>query len=482
MFLALNSLLGLALPWVVQHIVDTAFTHADMALLNRITGGLVLIFAARAVLDFSQTYLLSWVGERVVANLRRALYEHLQLMPLRFYNSTRLGELVSRLGNDVTTIQDAVTTTLLSLLSQLVTFVGGTVVIVVMDWRLTLLMLTTLPLAMGGIFYLGRTIRRISTEAQDALAETTAVAEETLAGIRIVKSFAREPYEAARYGEAVEELFRIALRRVKIRAVLGPIINLLGFGSIAAVLWFGGREVIEGRLTPGQLVSFLLYTIILAYPIAAFTGLYGEFQQALGASERVFELLDADAEIQDDPDAVTLPPIQGTVQFENVSFGYYDDGTHEVLHEVSLEAQPGQVVALVGPSGAGKTTLVNLIPRFYHPSEGRICIDGHDIQHLCLRSLREQIGIVPQEAALFSGSVRTNLAYGKLDAGPEEIECRGAGGQRAWVHHGVTRWVRYIGGRARAQAERRPAPADRHRTGHSERPSYTDPGRGDVVA
>jgi subfamily B ATP-binding cassette protein MsbA len=423
LLLVVDSLLGLALPWVVQRIVDSALNRADLALLNRITAGLLALFIIRAGLEFGQTYLLSWVAERVVANLRRLLYAHLHTMPLAFFNETRVGELVSRLGNDVMTVQDAVTGTLLNLLSQIVTLVGGIIIILWMDWRLTLLMLVTLPLALGGMSFLGQAIHRISKDAQDAMAGLSATAEETLAGVRIVKSFAREPYEVNRYGTAVENLFRLVLQRVWVRAVVGPIITFLAFAAVLVVLWFGGREVIAGRLTPGQLVSFLLYAIILAYPMAAFTGLYGQFQQALGASERVLELLDTPPEMQDDPDAQPLPPIRGAVRFENVSFDYGNSDTaHEVLCNVALDVPPGQVVALVGPSGAGKTTLVNLLPRFYDPTQGTIRIDGYDIRHVQMRSLREQIGIVPQETALFSGSVRDNIAYGKLGATAAEIE------------------------------------------------------------
>jgi subfamily B ATP-binding cassette protein MsbA len=307
LLLTVDSLLGLALPYGVQFIVDRALVQADMRTLNLITAGLVLLFVVRALLGFGQTYVLAWVAERVVANLREQLYAHLHTLPLRFFNSTRVGELISRLTNDVMTIQDAVTTTLLSLLSQLVTLVGGTIIIFYMDWRLSLLMLTTVPLVIVGMFFLGRAIGQISKQVQDALADVSATSEEALTGVRIVKSFAREPYEVSRYTNGVERLFGIALRRVRVRAILGPIIGLLAFGAIAIVLWFGGREVIQHRLTAGQLVSFLIYTIVLAYPISTLTGLYGSLRQALGASERVFDLLDTPPEMQDNPGAVALP-------------------------------------------------------------------------------------------------------------------------------------------------------------------------------
>jgi subfamily B ATP-binding cassette protein MsbA len=233
----------------------------------------------------------------------------------------------------------------------------------------------------------------------------------------------------ARYGQGVERLFGLAVKRVRIRSILGPVIGLIAFSTIAIVLWFGTRAVLAGTLTPGQLVSFLLYTMMIASPIATYTALYSQLQQAIGASERVFDLLDTPPEMQDAPDAIPLPQVTGAVRFESVSFDYQDSAqtagsgqNREVLQDINLAAEPGQVVALVGPSGAGKTTLVNLIPRFYDPTAGRILIDGYDIRDVQMRSLREQIGIVPQEVSLFSGTVRDNIAYGKLDATLDEIE------------------------------------------------------------
>lgn len=421
--LTLNSLAGLALPLVISKVVDGALLEASLETLNRVIGLLLGLFLLQAVFGFGQSYLLGWVGERVVANLREMLYAHLQNMPLRFFAGTRTGELLSRLGNDVSTIQNAVTDTLLSLLSNAIMLLGGVIIIFVMAWRLALVMLAVVPLAVIGMIVLGRWVRRYSRQVQDALADISATAEEALAGVRIVKSFAREPYEIGRYGEGVERLFGIAIKRVRLGAILGPVIGLLAFSSIAVVLWVGSREVIAGHLTPGQLVSFLLYTMMIASPIASFTSLYAQFQRALGASERVFQLLDTAPEMQDAPDASDLPPIRGEVRFEGVCFDYGDTAeTRIVLSDIDLAARPGQVVALVGASGAGKTTLVNLIPRFYDPNCGRILIDGHDIREVRLRGLREQIGIVPQETALFSGSVRNNIAYGKLDATQAEIE------------------------------------------------------------
>ena len=240
------------------------------------------LFILQAILGFGQSYLVGWTGERVVANLREHVYDHLHEMPLRFFANQRVGELLSRLSNDVTTIQNAVTDTLLSLLNNTLTLIGGVIIIFVMAWRLTLVMLAVVPLAVLGMIFLGRLVRTLSKQVQDALAEASGTAEEALSGVRIVKSFAREPYESGRYAATVEKLFDISIRRVRLSAILGPIIGFIAFSAIALVLWFGSREVIADRLTAGQLISFLLYTMMVASPIANFTALYSQFQRALG--------------------------------------------------------------------------------------------------------------------------------------------------------------------------------------------------------
>jgi subfamily B ATP-binding cassette protein MsbA len=301
-----------------------------------------------------------------------------------------------------------------------VTASGVIVIAASMSWRLTALMLVTVPVMVLATRLMGRRIRGISRQVQDTLAEASAVVEETVGGIRIVKSFAREPYERARFGEKVDFLFETAMDRTRIRSVLGPAMQLLVYGSLVLVLWVGGREVVQGRLTAGELIAFLLYASMLSGPLGSFAALYGQVQTALGSTERVFEMLDTRPEIVETPDARPLPPIVGHVVLHDVSFDY--DARQPVLRQVSLEARPGQVVALVGPSGVGKTTLVNLVSRFYDPSRGRITIDGHDVRQVTLHSLRDQIGIVPQETIVFSDTIAANIRYGKLDATRDEIE------------------------------------------------------------
>jgi subfamily B ATP-binding cassette protein MsbA len=418
--LVLISLLGLAMPWAVQTLVDLVAVGQDLAQLNRIALVLAGIFVLRSAFGFVQTYVTAWVGERVVARLRRELYEHLLSLSLGFFAGQRVGALVSRLGNDVLVIQSAVTGNLVVLLQQIVTFLGVVVVVAVMNWRLTLLMTISMPGMVLITRLMGRRMQQIARLVQDTLAEASAVVEETVGGIRIVKSFAREDHEMGRFGGKVDALFGAAMRRTRVFAVMGPLMGLLMYGSLTLVLWVGGQEVLHGRLTPGQLIGFLFYALMLTGPLGSFAGLYGQVQAALGATERVFELLDTRPGIAEMPGARPLPPIAGRVVFEEVSFDY--DPRQPVLRGVTLEAGPGEVIALVGPSGVGKTTLVNLIPRFYDASQGRILIDGHDVRSVTLRSLRAQIGIVPQETLLFGDTIAANIRYGKLDATPEEIE------------------------------------------------------------
>jgi subfamily B ATP-binding cassette protein MsbA len=428
--LILASLLGLAMPWAVQQLVDSVIVGQDLTQLNRI--GLILagVFILRAACNVAYMYLIAWIGERVVADLRRQIYEHLLSLSLRFYDSQRVGEIISRLSNDVQIIQNAATSNLVVLLQEIVTAIGVVAVVWAMNWRLTALLTVSIPGMVLVTRFMGRRIRRITRQVQDTLAELSAVAEETVSGIRTVLSFAREEYEIDRFGQEVTTLFKAAMQRTRIYAFLGPLISLLIYGSLALVLWVGGREVILGRLTPGQLIAFLFYATMFSGPLGGLASLYGQVQTALGAGERIFELLDTHSEVVEDPKAEPLPAITGHVVLDDVSFEY--DPRQPVLCHLTLEARPGQVVALVGPSGVGKTTLVNLIPRFYDPTTGRITIDGHDVRYVTLRSLRDQIGIVPQETLLFSDTIAANIRYGKLEATQGEIE---AAARAANAHH-----------------------------------------------
>ncbi|MCP5099097.1 MAG: ATP-binding cassette domain-containing protein [Chloroflexi bacterium] len=418
--LLFSVLLGLILPLVIQNLVDVVLIDKNLSQLNLLAIGLLVVFIVQGIFSFAHRLSLAFVGERVIADIRIQLYSHLQQLSLKFYADYRTGDVVSRLTNDVSQLQAAITTNLVALLRQAVTLIGASILLFILNWRLTLVILTGIPFISLTMVYLGRKIRKAAKAVQDALAEAANVVEETTSGIRIVKSFARETHEIGRFSARIGDTFDAAMTRAKLSAILGPVIGFMAFASITFTLWYGSFEVIQGRLTAGGLVAYLVYTMMVAAPIASLAGLYAQFQSALGATERLFELLDTKPDINSDPDAPKMPQVHGKVAFDNVSFHYNDQVA--VLEDVSFAAKPGQVIALVGPSGAGKSTLVNLIPRFYDVVEGDIRIDDTNIQEVDVTSLRDQIGIVPQETILFSDTVLANIKYGKLDATIEEIE------------------------------------------------------------
>lgn len=419
--IVVGSILGLAGPFTLQFLIDAVFRDNDRELLNRITLILIVIFASQSVFYFIRSYLLAYVGERVMADLRVKLFEHLQGLSLSFFNNRRTGELVSRLTNDVSTVRGVVTRDISTALSQILSFFGALILIIVTDWRLTLFMFALIPLVMFFAIVFGRRLRALSSSVQDQLANATTVLEESIGGIRVVKSFTREKYETSRFSNAIEDTVALAMKRIKLSSTFGPTISFLGFGAVVSIFWFGGNEVLSGRLTAGQLFMFLILTLTIAGSIGQFSGLWTGLQEALGATKRLFEILDTDSDIEDKPDAASLPLVDGEIIFADVSFAYSDNLETPILNNINLSIHPGEVLALVGPSGAGKTTLVNLIPRFFEPTAGKITVDGHDIREVRLQSLREQIGIVPQETLLFGGSVKENLLYGKLDATEEQL-------------------------------------------------------------
>ncbi len=422
-FLAIivGSLLGLAGPYTLQFLIDAVFKENNAALLNQITLILIAIFAAQSFFYFIRSYLLTFVGERVMADLRLRLFEHLQGLSLSFFNERRTGELVSRVTNDVSTVRALVTSDISTAISQVLTFFGALVLIVITNWRLTLFMILLIPAVMAIAMLVGRRLRALSSRVQDQLANATTVLEESLSGVRVVQSFTREDYEKSRFRESIEKTFSLAMQRLRISALFGPVVSFLGFAAVVAVFWFGGREVLSGNLTAGQLFMFLVLTLTIAGSIGQFSGLWTGLQEALGATRRLFEILDTETDITEAPDAVALPRVQGHIKIEALNFAYLDHPEDLILQDINLEIQPGEVLALVGPSGAGKTTLVNLIPRFFDPDQGSIRIDGYDLRQVQVRSLREQIGLVPQETLLFGGTVRENLLYGRLEASEEEL-------------------------------------------------------------
>ena len=419
--LLISTALGLAWPQVVQRVIDVGLR--DAGFLDVLVLGLILVFLVRAFLEGLRQFVMAYTGEKVIFDLRMAIVRHMQSLSLAFFNRRKTGELMSHVTSDATLVHGVITQTVIQVLGQVLTLVGGVVVIFLMNWRLALLTLVVAPpIALLGQ-RMGRRIRDISRQAQDAQGEAVGVLQEAIAEVRVVQAFTREDYEATRFREKLLFTFNKTIERSRIAATMFPIIGFLGFFSSIVVLWYGGHEVASGQMTAGMLVAFLLYMNMVAGPVGGLASQWTQVQQAFGAADRIFALLDTVADIQDRPGATVLPPVRGEIRFEAVDFRYGPAGPEPVvLDGVTTTFQPGETTALVGPSGAGKTTLVNLVGRFYDPVGGRIVVDGHDLRDVTVRSLREQIAVVPQEPILFADTIRENIRYGRLEATDAAID------------------------------------------------------------
>ncbi len=415
------SALGLVYPQVLGNLVDTALQpESDPSSLNVISLGLLAVFALQAGFNVIRIYYLNVMGEGVVADLRKAAYAHLMTLPVKFFDNRKTGEITSRLTSDVAVLQSTVSTSLAQTLAQAMTFIGGVTLMFVASPRLSLIVLSFLPITIVAAAIFGRKLRRVSTLFQDRVADANSYAEEAIAANRVVKWFTYERAEVERYGGAVDESYRVARRRARLQALFSPMVTFVGFGTLAIVFWVGGRQVLADEMTAGDLVTFLLYTITVAGAIGTFTGLYSQLQSSLGASKRIFELLDEESDVLEPRQPVELSVVQGRVTFVGVAFAYSDRDT-AVLADVSFDIEPGETVALVGPSGAGKSTVVQLVPRFYDPDAGSVRLDGVDLRELRLMDVRRHMAAVPQETQLFSGTIAENLRVGKPDATDDEL-------------------------------------------------------------
>jgi len=417
--LVVGTLAGLLLPLVVGGFVGEVVSAGDAGGLDQLVLLLAGLTVVLAVTTFAQTWALGVMGERIVARLRGQVFDRLVSLELDFYTRRRVGELISRLSSDVTQVRTMLTQTLTSLLSSVLSLIGAVAILFLLSPSLLIIILALAPALVIVAMVFARPLRRLSTKVQDAIAASTTTAEEALSGIRVVKSFGREGWERQRYDEDLRGVVGTATRLVTARGLFGAMMTLLGFGTLIVILWYTGRLVIEGSLTLGSLTSFLLYGIAIGTSLSSIAGIYGQFQEGAGAVVRVFEIIDERPTIRDDPAALALTEVEGGITFEGVSFGY--GAERAVLRDIDLDIAPGEVLAVVGPSGAGKTTLCNLIPRLWDVSEGRLLIDGHDVREVGLASLREAISLVPQEATVFGGSAAENIRYGRLEASHDEL-------------------------------------------------------------
>jgi ATP-binding cassette, subfamily B, bacterial MsbA len=438
----LTSIFTIAYPALTGQIIDSAISK-NVSALHSIIFLLLGLGIAQAIISFLQNYWMTNIGEKVVIELRIRLFRHLQKLPLSFFQENRTGELLSRMTNDVSLIRGAITNNLISFVQSLLTLLLGLAVIIggpntilatarqfninvplapsTVSFGPTLLIVALIlfPVAILPIIT-SRSLRRFTKQELTKLSEATASSEEAISNAKIVKAFTREDYETERYNSIAWQQFSIVRKRSRLQSLVQGGTGLISSAGIAVFLWYAGSAVLNGSLTIGILATIVIYFGILAQPFITLGNLYAQFQTALGAAERVFELLDQPVTIADEPGAPVLPPVKGDVHFEQVQFSY--DAQTTVLHDLTFEAEQGKVVALVGPSGAGKTTIANLIPRFFDVQGGRITVDGYDIRHVQVKSLREQIGIVLQEPVLFGATIRENIAYGRLDATLDEIE------------------------------------------------------------
>lgn len=410
---------NLYLPWIIKDMIDKVLAEKNMAMLNVISVSIVVVFAIRGFFYYWQSYLVSYIGQRVVVDVREVMFKKFQRMPMAYFDKHQTGETMSYITNDVAAIQAALVDNLIEFFTEAAILVGSIVLMLYIDWKLTLLTLITVPMVGYAMKIFGRKIKRSGALIQERIADITALLQESISSIRVVKSFVREDYEIKRFRAENLLNFQAVMKNVQLTSLLTPTVEFLAAVAVTFIVWFGGYEVVQGIMSAGSLVAFLTYAVNLANPVKRLSRIYGRMQQAMAAIDRIFSVLDMKETVNDKPNAVTLPKVEGRVSVENITFSY--DDKHNALENVSFEVSPGQMIAFVGPSGAGKSTIANLIPRFYDVNAGAIKIDGYDIRDVTLNSLREQIGIVPQETLLFNTTVLENIRYGRLDATDEEV-------------------------------------------------------------
>ena len=409
-----------AQAYLVKPLLDEIFFNKNGTMLKLVPLVIMGVFLVKGLFSYSYNYLLQKVGQSIIRDLRNLLYSHIQSLPLSFFQKKPTGELISRILSDVTLIQGAVSNVLVGILKdtcQVIFLIG---VIFYQDWRMASIAMISLPLVIYPIVNFGRRHRRLSRGSQQTTAQVSNILYETITGNRIVKAFSMEKYEVSRFAKTLDELFAIVMRNTRIGAISSPLMEVLGGVGISLVVWYGGSQVLADKSTPGTFFSFLTALIMIYQPIKGVSAINNSLQQGIAAAERVFDVLDIQSEVAEKKDAIELPLIKDAIEFTNARFQYDEDT--EVLKGINLKVKAGEVLAVVGTSGGGKSTLVNLIPRFYDVFSGSLTIDGTDIRDVTFKSLRDQVGVVTQQTILFNDTVRNNIAYGSLDASEEQIK------------------------------------------------------------
>ena len=411
---------NLYLPWVIKDMIDKVLAARDMDMLNLICVGIVVIFFIRGIFYYGQGYLVSYIGQRVIVDVRDVLFRKLQRLPISFFDRHQTGEVMSYISNDVAALQSALVERMVEMMTESAIFFGSLVMMVLLDWKLSILTLITVPLVGLAMDIFGKKVRSAGAVIQARMSDITALMQESISSERVVKSFVREEFEIDRFHTQNELNFRAVMKDAQLSSLLTPTVEFLAAFAVTVIIWFGGKEVVDGVITAGTLVAFLTYAVNLANPVKRLSRIYAQIQKAMAGADRVFALLDMEETVTSAPGAKTLPPVGGRVCFSDVSFSYREDVP--ALTDLTFTAEPGQMIAFVGPSGAGKSTVTTLIPRFYDVMSGSITVDGYDVRDVTTESLRSQIGIVPQETVLFSATVRENIRYGRLNATDAEIE------------------------------------------------------------
>ncbi len=418
--------------YIVKPVLDNIFFEKNATMLSIIPFGVVLLYLLKGIFDYFQAYLMGFVGQKVITDIRDEVFNALQKQPLTYFDKTPTGTIISRIINDVTLVQSAVSDAFTAILKDIFTIAGLIFVVFYRDWKLATIAFIVLPFATYPIVSFGRRLRRISTKTQKEMAKLTNFLHETITGQRIVKAFCMEDYESKRFKIENETLFNIILKRYKIRALSSPIMEVLGGIAIAVIIWYGGSEVISGKSTPGNFFSFTAALLMLYEPIKRLNRENHNIQQGLAASQRVFEIIDRKPEITEKEDAVSLDKAKGIIEFKDVFFKYDEK---MVLNNINLKIDQNEILAIVGESGVGKTTLANLIPRFYDVSRGSIEIDNIDVRSLTLNSLRRNIALVTQDVILFNDTIKTNICYGE-EQNDERIE---EAAKMAFAHDFITK-------------------------------------------
>lgn len=405
--------------YMVQPLLDKIFYEKNARWLTALPLALLAVFFVKGVFYFFYSYLLEWVGQSVIKDLRNSLYSHLHELSMSFFYKNSTGELVSRIMSDVAMLQGTVSHALIYVLRDFFTVIGLLAVIFYMDWRLALVSLIFIPMAAVPIVVFGKKFRRISTSYQQGIGEASNFLNETVRGIRIVKAFCAEEQEKRRFAVKMQQLFDILMTETRYRSLSHPLIEFLGGIGMALIIWFGGMEVLKGHSTPGTFMSFLTALVMLYEPVKGVSKLNATVQSGLAGAARIFALLDTEPEIHEQAQAIALPPFSRQIEFRDVTFAYQPG--EPVLRNISLKIAQGEVIAVVGPSGGGKSSLASLLPRFHEVTAGAVLIDGHDLRDLTLHSLRSQIAIVTQQTILFNDTVRSNIAYGSPNCSEEEV-------------------------------------------------------------